>query len=121
MGCEAAAMQPAWCRPVTAGLGHAVALMLVAGPVCGHVRELSTHCQLTRNRAAQFLARPPDPGPPSRSPNRGTRHRLGCRAASLSISTVATRWRAPSARPHPTPEATTRSSFVPLAVDFQDR
>ena len=29
MGCEAAAMQPASCEPETAGLGGAVALMLL--------------------------------------------------------------------------------------------
>src|SRR4029453_17554833 len=49
--------------------GCSVALSLLIRPVCGPGRGLSTHRQLTRNRAAQFLARPPDPGPPSRSPN----------------------------------------------------
>ena len=75
-------------RVRTACVGCSVALIFADRPVCGHVRGLPTHCQLTRNRAARFLARPPDPGPPSRSPNRGTRHRLSCRAASLSIRTV---------------------------------
>src|ERR671910_3575390 len=61
MCCEVAAVQPAPCRPETACLGCSVALIFADGPVCDRAGWLLTLHQLTRDRAARFLARPPDP------------------------------------------------------------